>query len=118
MNKFLMMLAAWIPTLTFAEAPAAPPAPGFASFVPILLMIAIFYFLILRPQQKKQKLHQQFLTELKRGDMVVTNSGIIGTIKTLSERFVTLEVDEGVCMKMLRNQILESANNLKEEAKG
>lgn len=90
---------------------------GLSPFIPLILIFGIFYFLILRPQQKKMKLQQQFLSELKRGDMVVTNSGIIGTIKTLSDRFVTLEVDDGVCLKMLRNQVLESANNLKEEAK-
>ncbi len=100
-----------------AWAEAAAPQQGFAPFIPLILIFGIFYFLIIRPQQKKQKLHAQFLTELKRGDMVVTNSGIIGTIKILSDRFVTLEIDEGVCMKILRNHVSESANNLKEETK-
>jgi preprotein translocase subunit YajC len=49
--------------------------------------------------------------------MIVTNSGIIGTIKVLSEKFVTLEIDDGVNMKLLRNHVSESANNLKEETK-
>jgi preprotein translocase subunit YajC len=99
-----------------APAPAAPTASqGIAPFIPLVLMFAVFYFLVIRPQQKKQKDQQKFLSELKRGDMVVTSSGIIGTIRTVSDKFVTLEVDNGVCVKMLRAQILESANNLKEE---
>lgn len=105
---FLVAGQAW------AEA-AAPVGGGIPPYVPLILIFGIFYFLIIRPQQKKQKLHAQFVAELKRGDMVVTNAGIIGTIKVLSDRFVTLEIDEGVNMKVLRNQVLESANNLKEE---
>lgn len=96
---------------------AAPASPGVSQFVPLILIFGIFYFLIIRPQQKKQKLHAQFLTELKRGDRVVTSSGIIGTIKTLSDAYINLEVEEGVCLKLLRSHISESANNLKEETK-
>lgn len=101
-----------------AHAEAAPAAPSAVSqIVPLAIIFGIFYFLLIRPQQKKQKLHLQFLSELKKGDMVVTNGGIIGTIRNLSEKFVTLEIDDGVCMKMLRAQILEGANSLKEESK-
>ncbi len=113
----LMFTALLTATAAFAEGAPASAAPGASQFIPLILIFGIIYFLIIRPQQKKTKLHAQFLTELKRGDMVVTNAGIIGTIKILSERFVTLEVDEGVCLKMLRNQVLESANNLKDESK-
>jgi preprotein translocase subunit YajC len=106
--------------MALAEAAPAPAGQGgLTPFIPLLLIFAVFYFLILRPQQKKQKEHQKFLSELKRGDMVVTAAGIIGTVRTLSDRFVTLEVDEGVTLKMLRSQVAESAANLnKEEAKG
>jgi preprotein translocase subunit YajC len=113
-----LALAAFGASLVRAEGfGAGDMRQGLSPFIPLILIFGIFYFLILRPQQKKVKLHQQFLTELKRGDMVITNSGIIGTIRTLSEKFVTLEVDEGVCMKIVRSQILESANTLKEEPK-
>lgn len=96
----------------------AQPAQGgwqqaVSPLVPLLLMFAIFYFLMIRPQQKRQKQHQQFLTDLKKGDMVITNGGIVGTIKSLSDKLVTLEVDNNVCIKLLRSQILESANSLK-----
>lgn len=84
--------------------------------VPLLVMFFIFYFLVIRPQQKKTKLHQKFLNELKKGDMVVTASGLIGTVRSVSEKLVTLEVDEGVCIKILRGQIQDSAQTLKAES--
>lgn len=117
----LISLLSLLPSLALAEAQAAPPPQGgLTPFIPLLLIFAVFYFLILRPQQKKAKEHQKFLTEMKRGDMVVTNAGIIGTVRTLSDKFVTLEVDEGVTLKILRSQIAESAANLNkvEEVKG
>lgn len=99
----------------FAEGNAAGQTLG--PIIPLALMFGVFYFLIIRPQQKKAKQHQQFLTELKRGDMVITASGIVGIIKTLSDKLVTLEIDKDVCIKMLRTQISDSANSLKEAPK-
>ena len=114
--KRLLLLGLVVP-MSFALAEAAPAAsqsPGMSPFIPLIIIFAIFYFLILRPQQKKNKQHKKFVTELKRGEMVVTNAGIIGTIKNVSEKFVTLEVDRDVCIKILKNQISESANALKD----
>jgi len=91
---------------------------GIGPMVPMLLILAVFYFLIIRPQAKKQKLQQKFLTELKRGDMVITQAGIIGTIRTLSDKFITLEVDDDVCLKIVRSQIQESASSLKDDNRG
>jgi preprotein translocase subunit YajC len=105
-------------TLAFADATKAPQQPGFGPMVPLLLIFGVFYFLVLRPQQKKQKQHDQFLKDLKKGDMVVTSSGIIGTVKTLSDRFVTIEVDDGVTLKILRSAIAENAASLKQEPSG
>lgn len=116
-RNLILCLAPFIPTLALAEGAGVDPRAGLSPFIPMILIFGIFYFLILRPQQKKMKLHQQFISELKRGDMVITQSGIIGTVRTLGDKFVTLEVDEGVCLKIVRSQILESANTLKEEAK-
>ena len=99
-----------------APAAAAGARDGMTPFIPLILIFGVFYFLIMRPQQKKAKLQTQFIADLKRGDMIITNSGIIGTIKTVSDKFVTLEVDEGVCLKILKTQVLESANTLKEQA--
>jgi preprotein translocase subunit YajC len=90
------------------------PVGGLTPFIPMLLIFAIFYFLILRPQQKKTKQHQTFLKDLKKGDMVVTNGGIIGMVKNLSDKIVTLEIDDGVCLKILRGQVSENAGAMKE----
>jgi len=96
-------------------APAGPGREGITPFIPLIMIFGVFYFLILRPQQKRQKEQQQFIQNLKRGDMVVTQAGIIGTIKTVGEKFVTLEVDQNVSLKILKSQVLESASKLKEE---
>jgi preprotein translocase subunit YajC len=65
-----------------------------------------------RPQQKKAAVQHKFLSELKRGDMILTASGIIGTVKALSDKIVTIEVDNDVCIKVLRSQITENASSL------
>ena len=77
-------------------------------FVPFIFIFVIFYFLIIRPQAKRQKEQQKFISEIKRGDEVVTASGILGRIEGLTEQFVTLEIADGVKVKMLRNQIATS----------
>lgn len=115
-NRILAASLLVVTRFAQAETPIGPQG-GLSPFIPMIVIFGIIYFLILRPQQKKMKLQQQFLTELKKGDMVITNAGIIGTIRTLSEKFVTLEVDEGVCLKIVRSQILESANVLKDDPK-
>jgi preprotein translocase subunit YajC len=105
-------------TAAWADAPAAAPAmarDGLSPFIPMILIFVVLYFMMIRPQQKRAKQHQEFVTNLKRGDLVVTNGGIIGTIKTVSDRFVTLEVDNNVHLKMLRSQIAESASALNKE---
>lgn len=88
-------------------APGAQPS-AFEMFVPFIFIFVIFYFLIIRPQGKRQKEHQKFLAEIKRGDEVVTSSGILGRVEGLTEQFVTLEIADGVKVKMLRSQIATS----------
>lgn len=93
-----------------AHAQAAPGAQpsAFEMFVPFIFIFVIFYFLIIRPQGKRQKEHLKFLNELKRGDEVVTSSGILGRIEGITEQYVTLEIADGVKVKMLRSQIATS----------
>jgi preprotein translocase subunit YajC len=73
--------------------------------LPFIVMIGVFYFLIIRPQSKKQREAQNFLTQLKRGDEIVTSSGILGRIEGLTDSFVTVEISDGVRIKMLRSSI-------------
>jgi preprotein translocase subunit YajC len=118
MKQVILLLAV---TSQWAFAEAAPQAPaaagGLGPFIPMIIMFGIIYFLMIRPQQKKAKVHQQFLTNLKRGDMVVTQSGIIGTVKTVSDKIVTIEIDEGVCVKVLRQQIADNASKINTDPK-
>jgi len=78
--------------------------------LPFVGMFAIFYFLIIRPQGKKMKDHEKMLGELKRGDPVVTSSGILGTIDGLNDLVVTLEIATGVKIKVLKKQIAGAQN--------
>jgi len=69
------------------------------------LLFAVFYFILIRPQQKRQKEHRQLLESLKRGDKVMTTGGIQGTIVALSENVVTVEIADKVKVKVGRNYI-------------
>jgi len=69
------------------------------------LMFAIFYFLLIRPQQKKQKAHRQLLGDLKKGDRVITSGGLYGRITGLTDTVVTLEISEKVRVKVGRGNI-------------
>lgn len=75
------------------------------SFLPMILVLAVFYFLVMRPQQKKFKAHQQMLTELKKGDKVVTSSGMVGKITKVSERFFTIEIAPNVQVEFERQSV-------------
>lgn len=91
----------------FAEDVAGKPQMqnGFMSFIPFILIFAVFYFLMIRPQKKKLDEEKKMLMALGKGDEVYTKSGIIGTISGLTDDIVTLEVGDGVKMKMLRGQV-------------
>ena len=64
---------------------------GFGAFIPLILMFAIFYFLLIRPQQKKAKQHREVLSSLKKGDRVISSGGLHGMITGLTEDVVTME---------------------------
>ena len=72
----------------------APHVNPLVQFMPIILMFAIFYFLLIRPQQKKQKDLQTMITQIKKGDKVVTSGGILGTVSSLQDDYVVLTVGE------------------------
>lgn len=74
------------------------------------LMIAVLYFFMIRPQQKRQKEHQSLLESLKKGDEVVTQGGMIGKVTKVAEGEVTLDVGEGVKIKVVKQTILDVRN--------
>lgn len=83
----------------------AAAAPGFVQFVPILLIFGIFYFLLIAPMRKRQKALQELISNLKKGDRVVTNGGIYGEIAALEERTVLLRVADNVKLRVARSAI-------------
>ena len=90
-----------------AFAQAGPAGPG-GQFAPILMMVVfvvIFYFLLIRPQQKKAKEHQSLVSKLSAGDEVVTTGGILGKVTDVGDSFVTLEIADGVRVKVQKFQV-------------
>lgn len=99
-------------TPAFAQATGAAGAgSAFASFVPLVLIFAIMYFLLIRPQQKKVKEHRAMVEALRRGDQVVTAGGIVGkVVKVGEDGMVEVEIAEGVKVKVVRQTITQVMN--------
>ncbi len=91
----------------FAQAAGGSAASGFVQFVPLVLIFVVFYFLLIRPQQKKLKEHKVMLDAVRRGDRIVTNGGIIGLVTKAmpEERELTVEIAENVRVKVMRDMI-------------
>ena len=92
----------------WAQASEAPPPPAgislisMTNFLPLLLIFAVFYVLIIRPQQKKMEEQNRMIKALKRGDRVLTSGGIYGKIAKLDDDTLTLEIADGVNVKLAR----------------
>lgn len=90
----------------FADNAASSQSGGFVSFLPMIAFIGIIYFLLIRPQQKRQKQHQALLSSIKKGDKVLTNSGMLATVsKILNDQEVVLEIADGVFCKFIKSAI-------------
>jgi len=77
-------------------------------FMPLILIIVIMYFLILRPQQRKVKQHQEMIKALRRGDTVVTNGGLVGKVtKVVDDHHIEIEISDGVRVRHLRASVSE-----------
>ena len=81
--------------------------------MPFVLMFGVVYFLILRPQQKKMKDHQATLSKIQHGDEIVTNAGIFGKVTGVTDKVLTLEIADGVRVKMLKSQVASVNPDLK-----
>lgn len=105
----------------FAQEAAAQEPSALASFVPLILIMAIFYFLILRPQQKRYKQHQAMQNAIGKGDKVVTGGGIIGKVTKVddNEGIVFVQIAEGVTVQVARSTIstvVDSKKGVSKEA--
>jgi preprotein translocase subunit YajC len=78
---------------------------GLGAFLPLIIIFAIFYFLLIRPQQRKAKLHKEVLATLKKGDRVVSSGGLHGIITGLADEVVTMEISPKVRVKVSRGSI-------------
>ncbi|TIH19993.1 preprotein translocase subunit YajC [Marinifilum sp. JC120] len=93
------------------------PMGALGSFLPLILMFAIFYFLLIRPQQKKAKAHKAMLEAIQRGDRVLTAGGIYGRVTAVDGDELTVELAEGFQVKVERSFVSNLANPAKKEEK-
>jgi preprotein translocase subunit YajC len=90
----------------YAQAAGGDAGSMFSAFVPLILIFVVFYFLLIRPQQKKMKDHKAMLDAIRRGDKVVTNGGIIGLVtKVVDDRELQLEIADNVRVRVLRDMV-------------
>jgi preprotein translocase subunit YajC len=89
----------------YAQAGAAGPGGQFQFAIVMAVFVGVFYFLLIRPQQKKQKEHQSMLTRLSAGDEVVTTGGLLGKVTEVGDTFVTIEIADGVRVKVQKFQV-------------
>ena len=100
------MMNPFIPN-AYAAGPAQTGVAGggLLGFLPLIAIFIIFYFLLIRPQSKRAKEHRAMVAALAKGDEVVTNGGVLGRITEVGEVFVTVEIAEGVSIKVQRQAI-------------
>jgi preprotein translocase subunit YajC len=88
-----------------AYAQDASPQGGLISFLPLIIIFVVFYFLLIRPQTKRAKEHRQLVANLATGDEVVTNGGLLGRITHVGESFVTVEVADNIKVKLQKHAV-------------
>lgn len=96
--------------IDFAHAADGATSSALMQFAPLVAILFIFYFLVMRPQQKKFKAHQLMLSELKKGDKIITNAGFVGRITKVGKRFFTVEIAPNVEVEIERNAISSKAD--------
>ena len=84
---------------------ASGGGPGFESFLPLILIFAVFYFLLIRPQQKRTKQHKEMVAALSKGEEVVTNGGLLGKVTDVDDNFISLEISSGLTVKVQRQAV-------------
>jgi len=98
-------------TPAYAQAAGGGAGAGFASFIPIILIFAIMYFLMIRPQQKKVKEHAAMVQALRRGDQVITQGGVIGKVtKVKEENEIEVEIAQGIKVRVVKSTIAQVLN--------
>ena len=94
--------------INYAYAQAAAQQPSMlASFIPLILIFLIFYFLLIRPQQKKQKEHKILLDSIQRGDEILSSGGILGKVMKVDNDRLTVEISKGVNVTIIRSTVAD-----------
>jgi len=94
--------------INYAHAQAAAQQPSMlASFIPLILIFLIFYFLLIRPQQKKQKEHKILLDSIQRGDEILSSGGILGKVIKVDNDKITVEISKGVNVTIIRSTVAD-----------
>ena len=84
---------------------AAPAAPGITDFLPLIIIFILFWFMLIRPQMKRAKEQKKMLSELAKGDEVITASGQLGKIAKISDQYVSLEIADGVITHVQKSAV-------------
>ncbi len=100
----------------FAQAGQAAEPNMLVTFLPLIAIFAIFYFLMIRPQQKKMKQHKEMVGNLRRGDKIITAGGFIGTVAKVSDDELDVEIAKDVKVRVVRSTIAEVVNKTQPRA--
>lgn len=88
-----------------AQTEGAAQSGGLMSLLPLIIIFAIMYFMLIRPQQKRMKAHKEMVSALAKGDEVVTNGGVLGKVTGLDDSFASVEIADNVTVKVQRGAI-------------
>jgi preprotein translocase subunit YajC len=95
----------WLISSALAQEGAAQATGGLLSFLPLIVIFVVFYFLLMRPQIKRAKEHRKMVEAMAKGDEVVTSGGIAGRVHKVEETFLVLEIADGVRVRMQKNAV-------------
>ncbi len=94
-------------TPAYAQAAGGSGGAAFAQFIPLILIFAIMYFLMIRPQQKRVKQHREMVAALKKGDQIVTQGGLIGKVVSARDDELEVEIAQGVRVRVVRSTVAQ-----------
>ena len=89
-----------------AYAQGAPQGDPFMSFLPLIILVVLFWFMLIRPQMKRSKEHREMLGKLAKGDEVITSGGLAGTVRDIGENYLTVEIADNVSVKLQKSAVV------------
>ncbi len=116
-SKAVAALSAALLPANFAFAAAASDGGGIMSLLPLILIMVIFWVLLIRPQQKRMKAHAEMIQNIKKGNKVVTGGGILGRVTNIKDGIATIEIAEGVSIKVKQDTITDLQETPEPKAK-